>query len=79
VDDIRIDRLALKLSGLTEAQGRHLAMLITAGLAAVPREPDATAAQPAERDDPIHASKDHLSQLSDRVVSEVLRQLERSL
>jgi hypothetical protein len=78
VDDIRIDRLALKLSGLTEAQGRRLAMLITAGLAAA-REPDAPAEQPAERDDPIHASNDHLSQLSVRVVSEVLRQLERSL
>jgi hypothetical protein len=79
MDEIRIDRLALKLSGFTEAQGRHLAMLITAGLAAARMEPDVATAQPAERDDATHSSKGHLTQLSGRVVSEVLRQLERSL
>ncbi len=78
MDDIRIDRLSLKVSGLTEAQGRHLAMLITAGLAAARGGPDAATAQPAQRDDLTHSSTEHLSQLSGRAVSEVLRQIDRS-
>jgi hypothetical protein len=75
--DILVERLALLLSGLTEEQGRHLAMLITQGLAAASLEPDSGAIQNAIKVD-ITASASDLSPLSDRIVAEVLRQLGRS-
>jgi hypothetical protein len=78
MDDIRVERLALQLSGLTEAQGRHLAMLIAQGLAAAPLAPDAAATQQSVRVDLTASPKSDLARLSDRVVAEVLRQLERS-
>lgn len=83
MDDIRVERLALRLSGLTEAEGRHLAMLITQGLAAATLEPDGGGsggggAQKAIKVDMTASPKSDLSPLSDRIVAEVLRQLARS-
>jgi hypothetical protein len=79
MDEIRVDRLTLKLSGLTEAQGRNLAMLITEGLAAATLKPDAAATQQGVKVELKASASGDLGPLSDRVVSEVLRQLERSL
>jgi hypothetical protein len=77
MDDIRIQRLALKLSGLSESQGRRLAMLITQGLAAATIEQSVTD-HPAIQVDFNESPVGNLGLLSDRVVAEVLRQLERS-
>ncbi len=77
MNNIRVERLALQLSGLTDEQGRHLAMLITQGLAAAALEPDVGAIQNAIKVDVTVAASD-LSPLSDRIVAEVLRQLGRS-
>jgi hypothetical protein len=79
MDDIRIDRLSLKLSGLTEPQGRHLAMLITQGLAAARVSPNVAGDQPAIRADVTNSEVGDLHQLSGRVVAELLRQIESSL
>lgn len=78
MDEIRVDRLALKLSGVTESQGRHLAMLITQGLAAATIQEGVAAAQPAIHVDLTASPSGSPGRLSDRVVTEVLRQLQRS-
>jgi hypothetical protein len=79
MDDIRVDRLTLKLSGLGESRGRDLAMLITQGLAAAAIEHDGTAATPpAIKVDLTASTLGSLGLLSERVVAEILRQLERS-
>jgi len=78
MDDIRVERLALQLSGLTEEHGRHLAMLITQGLAAVAVEPGGGVTQTAIKVDMRASPGSDLSSLSDRIVAEVLRQLERA-
>lgn len=79
MDDIRIDRLALTLSGLSEAEGRHLATLITQGLAAAHMAPNVATKQSAIPVDVLNAKPGDVARLSDRVVGEVLRQIERSL
>jgi hypothetical protein len=79
MDDIRVDRLALTLSGLSEAEGRRLAMLITQGLAAARLAPDVATKQPAIHVDVKDAKPGDVDRLSDRVVAQVLRQIERSL
>jgi hypothetical protein len=79
MDDIRIDRLALRLSGLSEAEGRQLATLITQGLAAVHLGPHVAAEQPAIRVGVKDAKPGELSRISDLVVAQVIREIERSL
>jgi hypothetical protein len=78
MDEIRIDHLALELSGISESQGRHLAMRITEGLAAADIPPGVAAAQGAIRVDLPAGSSASLDALPERIVAEVLRQLRRS-
>jgi hypothetical protein len=80
VDDVRIDRLTLQLSGLTEPQGRHLALLVTEGLAAA-RVPEgvSSATKVIKADLSTQEEGEDLAPLSERVVAEILRQLERSI
>jgi hypothetical protein len=78
MDEIRIDRLTLQLSGITEPQGRRLAMLITEGLAAADVPAGIAAAQGAIRVDLGAGPSGSVDALSERVVAEVLRQLQRS-
>jgi hypothetical protein len=75
MDDVRIDRLTLKLSGLSEAQGRHLAMLIAQGLASGGIAPEAADRTKIGVTAAASASED-LSLLSGRVVADILRQLQ---
>jgi hypothetical protein len=78
MDDIHVQRLTLKLSGLDAAQGRRLATLITQGLAAATFKDDVESEQAAVRVDFKASRFGSLGLVSDRVVAEVLRQLERS-
>jgi hypothetical protein len=78
MDEIRIDRLTLQLAGLTEPQGRHLAMRITEGLAAADIPVDAAGWEGPIRVDLTAAAvsgSDPVDALSERVVAEVLRQI----
>jgi hypothetical protein len=78
MDDIDIQRLTLKLSGLDEPQGRRLASLIAQGLAGATIEDDVESEQSAVRVDFKASPLGSLGLLSNRVVAEVLRQLKRS-
>jgi hypothetical protein len=75
MDEIRIDRLTLQLSGISESEGRRLAMRITEGLAAAAIPGDVAAAQGAIR---VDLSAGSVDTLPERIVAEVLRQLRRS-
>ena len=76
---IDIDRLTLKLSGLSEREGQRLARLIAAGLTQadvptiMPRRLETLRVNLAT---PVDGNVDRLSQ---QIVADVLRQLERTL
>jgi hypothetical protein len=78
MDEIRIDQLTLKLSGLTEHDGRRLVRMITEGLAAAELPSGAPAALGALRVGVAGADTSNLEALSAHVVREVLRQIQRS-
>lgn len=78
MDAIQIDRLTLKLSGLSESQGRHLALLVTQGLAGASIKNSVASGLPAINVDLTASRAETLGLLSERVVAEVLRQIERS-
>ena len=81
--DVTVDRLALKLSGLSESEGRRLAALIAEGLAAAPlffAPEDA----PSRRVDTVNVNVPavpggNVEQIAATVVADVLRQLERTI
>jgi hypothetical protein len=77
MDEIRIDQLTLKLSGLTEQDGRRLVRLITDGLAAADIPPGASASVDALRIG-VAGHTGSVEALSQHVVREVLRQVRRS-
>lgn len=75
---IAIDRLSLRLSGLSEDQGRLLATRVTEGLAAAP------VAGAASEHDAIQASAamlpgGSLETLAAHIVADLVRQLQRTL
>jgi hypothetical protein len=75
---INIDRLTLKLSGLSPQQGQHLARLITAGLAS--QEVSSYSRDtPAMQLNITAQPNANIDWLADRIVSEVLRQLNHTL
>lgn len=76
--ELAIERLSLRLSGLSEEQGRRLARLIAEGLAVSPLTDGAGDRQAVES---RHAARpgSSLEDLSDRIVADLLRQLERSV
>ncbi|HEU4732551.1 MAG TPA: hypothetical protein VFT22_31870 [Kofleriaceae bacterium] len=78
MDEIRIDQLTLKLSGLTEHDGRRLVRMITEGLAAAEIPPGARGSLGALRVGLAGADTGNLEALSRHVVREVLRQIQRS-
>jgi hypothetical protein len=78
MDEIRIDQLTLKLSGLTEEDGRRLVRLITDGLAAADVPSGGSASVGAVRVGVAAGHTGGIEALSQHVVSEVLRQLQRS-
>lgn len=78
MDEIRIDRLSLQLSGIGEPEGRRLAMRITEGLATADIPADVAAEQGPIRVDLPELPPGGLDALSERVVAQVLRQLRRA-
>lgn len=78
MDEIRIDQLTLKLSGLTEHDGWRLVRMITEGLAAAEVPAGAPAQLGALRVGVAGADTSNLEALSRHVVREVLRQIQRS-
>jgi hypothetical protein len=76
---INIDRLTLKLSGLSDHQGQHLARLVGEGLANV----SMTATSYYQIDnlnvDVTARSADSMDWLAKQIVADVLRQLDRTL
>ena len=77
--NLNIDRLTLKLSGLSQDQGQHLAQLIAAGLA------NREISDYSARDSPslqlnITAQPNaNVDWLANQIVSEILRQINQTL
>lgn len=78
MNDIRIERLALKLTGISEADGRRLAMLITEGLAAAPLSEAPPGAPQALQVSMNAGAEQGLESLSNQIVSELVSQLART-
>lgn len=76
---ITIDRLALKLSGLSASQGRRLTELIAAGLAAAPAPPGAPKRIDTLTVDFAPAPGSSLESLAEQVTNELLKQLRSTL
>jgi len=74
--DVTIDRLTLHLSGWSEGDGRHLARLIADGLAKAAM-PDAVESRASI--EAAAGAGGTMQEIADRVVADVLRQLERSV
>lgn len=75
--DLTIERLSLHLSGLSEGEGQRLARLIADGLAQVP-------ISGGENRDVMNAAITaspgvDMQELSERIVADVVRQLDRSI
>lgn len=78
MNDIRIGRLTLRLSGLSESEGRRLTALITEGLAAA-AVPGAAPQAPGALQVSVNAGAEQgLESLSNQIVSEIVSQLVRS-
>lgn len=77
--EITIDRLTLKLSGISERDGQRLARLIAEGLSTVPISTEGAHHLDAMRVSVAASPGSRVDMLSQQIVAEVLRQLERSL
>ncbi len=71
---IEIDRLSLKLSGLSEDQGRLLAMRVAEGLAAAPA-PGGAVQRDAMQASATMVPGGNVTTLADRIVADLVRQL----
>lgn len=72
--EIAIDRLSLKLSGLTAGDGERLARLV-AGSLGRQTLPDGSGREVEGMSVKIAAASGNLNQLSDQIVREIMRQL----
>ena len=77
--EMNIERLALKLSGVSESDGQRLAQLIAEGLAST-----TISSEGARRIDSLRVSAQanpdkNVDMLSKQIVAEIVRQLESSL
>jgi hypothetical protein len=79
MEEIRIDRLTLKLSGLTEAEGRSLAERIAQGLAAADTQGIASAPRGSIQVRAEHQPGGDVADLSRLIVRQVLDQLRRTM
>ena len=77
MDEIQIDRVILELSGLSEAEGTHLAALVARGLAAA-SFPAGSSAQSTFRLELEAAPSGNLDIVSEHIVREIVRQLAQS-
>ncbi len=78
MDTTRIDRITLKLSGMTEAEGRSLGVLIARGLGDADLAPIGAAQLDHVLVKAVRSKGDDLPGLSRRVVAEILAQLRRN-
>jgi hypothetical protein len=76
---ITVDRLSLKVSGFSESDGRHLARLIADGLSRASASVEATGHREALRLSLSPRPGTALDALAGQIVSELLRQLNRSI
>jgi hypothetical protein len=75
--ELTIERLSLRLTGLSESESRRLPRLIAEGLAAA--APDVSGKRDNMRANINATAGSSVQQLSDQIVAELVRQLERSL
>lgn len=77
--NLHIDRLSLKLSGLSEQDGRRLSRLVAEGLA----QADFSSAAPRRVETlPVNLTSPadgNVSRLSEEIVAGILRQLQRTV
>ena len=76
---IDIDRLSLRLSGISGGDGQRLARLIAEGLAASPIGIEGTHHLDTMQVNVTARPGSSMDMLSQRIVADVLRQLERTL
>jgi hypothetical protein len=76
--ELTIDRLSLRLSGLSELDGRHLARLIAEKLASTSL-PEWDAGYDQMTSSVVAQPGASVHSLAEQIVSEVVRQLDRSL
>ena len=79
MSELIIDRLALKLSGLNESQGRHLARLLSEGFASASLPEGAATSTPKLAVDVRAKAGESLEALSERIIAQVLRELRRTV
>lgn len=75
---LEIERLTLHLSGLSEGEGRHLARLIADGLASAPL-PESAGSRSSMSSQITARTGDDVQELSQQILADLLRQLQRSL
>jgi uncharacterized lipoprotein YmbA len=74
---LHIERLTLRLSGLSKEQAERLARLVAEGLAATPLS-YATSERAVLQSSINAGAESNMQQLSDQIVADLVRQLERS-
>ncbi|HEY6306923.1 MAG TPA: hypothetical protein VI488_10755 [Candidatus Angelobacter sp.] len=74
---LNIERLTLRLSGLSKEQAGRLARLVAEGLAATPLS-NAAGERTVLQSSINAAAESNMQQLSDQIVADLVRQLERS-
>lgn len=77
--DIKIDRLTLKLAGISERDGQHLARLITERLPLLPLSTEESRYLDSVLVNVSSAPGSSIDLLSQQIVANVLRQLEQAL
>lgn len=77
--NLNIDRLTLKLSGISQEQGQHLARLITEGLSTSEISGYSARDAPALQLNINAQPNTNIDWLANQIVSEVLRQLTQTL
>ncbi len=77
--EINIDRLTLRLSGISELDGQHLSRLIAEGLVAAPFGKEGVHQLDAMRVNVTASPGGSIDLLAKQIVADVLRQLERML
>ncbi len=78
MSDVTIDRLSLHLSGLSEAEGQRLARLVADGLARASM-PDGLENRDAVQTTTIAHAGGSMQAISQRIVADILRQLQRTV
>jgi hypothetical protein len=76
---INIDRLTLRLSGISERDGQHLARLITEGLTTASIMPEGSYQLDTMRVNVTASPGSSVDMLAQQIVAAILRQIEQTL